>query len=166
MTAMKPDSSDPVEAELVAEATDERQAAEPFGVPRRFGIGTILVITTAFGLLLALLRALGAHPVLVAFVVALVSLIGAGQMLLFGGKRPCAASIVVGMGGLPFLTVVATLIDGSNLRRVDPSVWMRFTLLGAIVGYVIGSGVASVFLFMDAIERFLGRWRGETKDDE
>ena len=165
---VEPDADEPIEAEVVAEAAVDRQAAEPFGVPRRFGVGTILVITTAFGLLLSLLQAMGAPAGVVAFVVAFVSLIGVGQMLLFDGTQPRRASLLAGLIGLPLLTGLTIAFFAPHRGRSGDIVCPVFAaiIFGPPSGYLAGGIVAGVFLIMDAIEKFLGRWRRETKHDD
>src|SRR5690606_7115579 len=72
------------------------QGAEQFGVPRRFGIGTILIVLAAASLLLAVLMAMGAHPLVVLCLIGFLVILAAGQALLFGGKDPRRASAVTG----------------------------------------------------------------------
>lgn len=166
---MAPDDDPPefeiIEAELVA---GEAPGAKPFGVPRRFGIGTILVVTTAFGLLLAALRALGAHPGVVAFVVAFISLVGAGQMLLFRGVQPRKASIVAGTFSLPLLTIVAWVLRNPRPPGFGgfPCFVVTAALLGGACGYLAGGVAAGVFLIMDAVERVLPQRREAPEPDD
>jgi hypothetical protein len=165
---IEPNPEEPIEAEVVAEAAGEHQAEEVFGVPRRFGVGTILVITTAFGLLLSLLQALGAPVGVVVFVVAFVSLIGVGQMLLFDGTQPRRASLLAGLIGLPLLLglTIGFFVPhrGRNNEIVCPI--CAAIIFGPPSGYLAGGIVAGVFLIMDAIEKSLGRWRRENKEDD
>ena len=155
--------NDPPEPELVvAELVDPvaglPHTDEPFGVPRRFGIGTIMIITAAFGVLLSLLQALGAPPWVVWFVVIFVSLIGVGQMLLFGARRPRRASIITGAVCLPLMTLATLSLAGPRgLDREAPCACFAAVLFGGGFGYLAGGVVAGVFLIMDAIEQVLGR---------
>jgi hypothetical protein len=167
---LAPDDPSPeiILAEL-AEPPAERPAGnEPFGVPRRFGIGTILVVTTAFGLLLSLLQALGAPPGVVWFVIVFISLVGLGQMLLFGAKQPRLASIVVGAICLPLMTF-ATLVFSSP-RGVHGEEAACTTIAAAIFGggfgYLAGGVVAGVFLVMDAVEQALAGLKGRATEGE
>ena len=160
-------------AELAEPAAEQPPADhpagnEPFGVPRRFGIGTILVVTTAFGLLLSLLQALGAPPGVVWFVIVFISLVGLGQMLLFGAKQPRLASIVVGAVCLPLMTF-ATLVFSSP-RGVHGEEAACTTIAAAIFGggfgYLAGGVVAGVFLVMDAVEQALAGLKGRATEGE
>jgi hypothetical protein len=155
-------------AELVEPPAERPAGAEPFGVPRRFGIGTILVVTTAFGLLLSLLQVLGAPPGVVWFVIVFISLVGLGQMLLFGAKQPRMASIVVGAICLPLMTF-ATLVFVSP-RGVDGEeaacTTMAAAIFGGGFGYLAGGVVAGVFLIMDGVEQALAGLKGRAAPGE
>lgn len=167
---MAPDEPLPeiILAELAEPPADHPAGDEPFGVPRRFGIGTILVVTTAFGLLLSLLQALGAPPGVVWFVIVFVSLVGLGQMLLFGAKQPRKASIFVGMIGLPLMTAVTLVFFSPRGIHVDEEFCMTFAaaIFGAGFGYLAGGVVAGVFLIMDGVEQALAELRGRAAEDE
>lgn len=161
MASNDPPEDEIILAELAEPIAGGPHAAEPFGVPRRFGVGTIMVITAAFGLLLSSLQAIGAPPAVVWFVVIFVSLIGVGQMLLFGARQPRLASILVGAVGLPLMTIVTISLAGPrrSLGREAPCAIFAAVLFGGGFGYLAGGVVAGVFLIMDAIERVLGRGR-------
>ncbi len=168
MASNDPSESEISEGHLAETLADHRRAGEAYGVPRRFGIGTILVITTAVGLLLTVLQGVLLHPPAVADVVAFLCMIGVGQVLLFKGQQPRKASIIVGTFGVLLLTFVQPFVSGS--QRVwfgfDPVQWAIGAFFGAFFGYVAGYAVAGVFLFADAIERFLTRWRREIKEND
>lgn len=152
----------PDDRALCEGASDERASDNgPFGVPRRFGIGTILVVTTAFAVLLSLLQTAGAPPGVVWFVIAFVSLVGLGQMLLFGAKRPRKASIVMGALGLPLMTFATLVLFSPRGVRAEEAVCVTFTacIFGGGFGYLAGGVVAGVFLIMDAVEQGLADLR-------
>jgi hypothetical protein len=133
----------------------------PFGVPRRFGVGTILVITAAFAGLLALLRLLAAPPLQVGFWIVFITLVGLGQAVLYRGRQPRLASIVSGAVCLPALIVVAMLRDRAQGNSYD-NPFEFCTLIGGVLagtacGYLAGGIVAGVFLVMDAVEKFLAK---------
>ncbi|HUY31544.1 MAG TPA: hypothetical protein VMV69_02100 [Pirellulales bacterium] len=153
-----------VNAELVEPSRQPPASLAPYGVPRRFGIGTIMVVTAAFAGLLALLRSLGAPPIVVGILVAYVSLVGLGQAVLFRGRRPRLASIVTGAVCLVLLGVVAIAGKGIPLPGRGFSMSAMASLLcaviwgvpfGAMCGYLAGGVVAGVFLVMDAVDTFL-----------
>ncbi|HEX5444946.1 MAG TPA: hypothetical protein VFW87_14005 [Pirellulales bacterium] len=141
-------------AELAEPATPFRHH-EPYGVPRRFGVGTMLIVTTAYGMLLAVLRLAGWPPGATAWILAFISLVGLGQMLLFGAKRPREASVVTGAIGLPLAMFAFAMSFGFD----DPHTWLAGLVcavpFGAAAGYLAGGVVAGVFLVMDAVEQKL-----------
>lgn len=146
-----------------------RQANEPFGVPSRFGIGTLLVVTAAYGALLALLRALDWDRRIIAWIVVFISVVGAGQMFLFGSRRPRQASLITGAVGLPAIIVLTSLIHGD---RHGPPYDIGCGLCSAVVfgapaGYLAGGVVAGVFLITDAVQRGLTRvFPAKTSDND
>lgn len=145
-------------AELV-EPNESRKANEPFGVPRRFGIGTILIVTAAYGVLLAILRLARWDPGAIFWALGFISAVGLGQMLLFNAKRPREASIVTGaiMFPLAILGVVLTYETHPYDHMQSLCGLVCAIPFGAIAGYLAGGVVAGVFLVMDAVEQALAR---------
>lgn len=139
-----------------------------FGVPRRFGIGTLFIVTAAYGVLLTGLRAMDWHRGVIAAFVGFISLVGLGQMLLFRARRPRRASIVTGAVCVPLLQLlIFSMLDGRNrghplhwLGGGELLVWLFSSILfGAAAGYLAGGVVAGVFLIMDAVERAIANKR-------
>lgn len=132
------------------------------GVPRRFGVGTLLVITAMYAVLFAVLRAISLPPIFFVFYALFFTAVGLGQMLLFQGKQARRASAYVGAG---FSLVASFLCYGaarvwelsSSLSHlffpIDPLVAV---LGGMLSGYLVGVLIAGVFLVMD---RLGGIWR-------
>jgi hypothetical protein len=123
--ATRPAVETPLAAELVPRAArgmfeDLRDwafaldADSPYGVPRRFGLGTIFIVTAVFALAFAILdAALTSYEFPaegIPGIVSVVAVIGAGQAFLFQGRRPRLASIVSGMVLVPVLAVMLTLL--------------------------------------------------------
>lgn len=134
-----------------------RNQDEPFGVPSRFGIGTLLVVTTAYGVFLSVLLALNADRRAVVWILIFLSLVGAGQMLLFGSRRPRRASLVAGAIALPILALASSLVHGGD---APPAIGLICAMMwGAPAGYLAGGIVAGVFLVMDAVDNALKRRR-------
>ncbi len=69
-------------------AAGEKPTRQPIGVPRRFAVGTALIIVTMYSVLFAVMTSLGAHPSVFAIVAVFFTGVGAAQMLLFRGRRP------------------------------------------------------------------------------
>src|SRR5574340_1648210 len=143
------------------------------GVPRRFAVGTAMLIMTMYGVLFATLRTLGAQPRVCAVVALLFTGVGAAQMLLFRGRRPREASYVAGAVLCPLLYVGAiqaalvlemrrVLIEGPPLGEVYAAMG-GLAMAGIPIGYVAGCLTAGVFLVLDRIDR---RWHGPRADDE
>ena len=138
----------------------------PIGVPRRFAVGTAMIITAMYSVLFAVMKSLGAHPIVVVIVAVFFTGIGAAQMFLFGGRRPRAASIIVGVifcGAMP--TVGFSIIwfsEGYPLGAHPLAMmgWLlcptlRSALIGVLLGYVAGCLTAGVFLILNRIDRAL-----------
>lgn len=145
-------------AELV-EPNASRKSNEPFGVPRRFGIGTILIVTAAYGVLLAILRLARWDPAAIFWTLGFISAVGLGQMLLFNAKRPREASIVTGAIMLP-LAILGTALtyDTQPYNPMESFCGLVCAFpFGAVAGYLAGGVVAGVFLIMDAVEQALAR---------
>ena len=160
----QPPQDEIVVPELVESAV--RNSDEPYGVPRRFGIGTMLVVTAAYGALLAILRLAGWPPIAIVVVLVFISLVGLGQMVLFGSKRPREASIVTGAVLLPVIVLIWT----GQASRHDPTSSICGLVcafpLGGAAGYLAGGVVAGVFLVMDAVDHALTRALPPASDDE
>lgn len=137
----------------------QQRSEEPFGVPSRFGVGTLLVVTAAYGLLLTLLRSLlDWDPRAIAWFIVFVSLVGAGQMLLFGSRRPRQASLITGAIALPVIAILTFVIHGGHSPPDALTCSLCSAILfGAPAGYLAGGVVAGVFLVMDAVQRGLTR---------
>lgn len=132
--------------------TELRDRNEPFGVPSRFGVGTLLVVTTAYGFLLSLLLAMNFDRRAIAWIVVFVSLVGVAQMLLFDSRRPRQASLLAGMVALPLLAMMSSFVhDGYSLPLSGLVCLLWF---GAPAGYLAGGVVAGVFLVMDAVASY------------
>lgn len=152
----------------------ERREGE-FGAPRRYGIGTLLIVTAAAAGLLGFFNLFGAPPALVAVVLAFLALVALGQLILYQGVRPRAASVITGavvfpVGILLFATLFATQSGGVRYRDLlFIVVFCIFVCpgIGALLGYVGGGMVAGIFLVMDAVERkFAKPVEAEIVDEE
>ena len=96
------------------------------GFPRRFGIGTLLVVTTMFGVLFAGLQALGCPPIVFFLALLFFTAVGLGQAFLFGGKHPRRASVIVGavfVAGWFFLVVL--LLQPYRRLYCLVTIWIR-----------------------------------------
>ena len=155
------DSATPYEPVVVVASS-----LRPIGVPRRFAVGTAMIITAMYSVLFAVMKSLGAHPIAMVIVAVFFTAIGAAQMFLFGGRRPRAASIIVGVifcGAMP--TVGFSIIwfsEGSSPGAHPFAIigWLLCPTLGSaiiglLLGYVAGCLTAGVFLMLNRIDRAL-----------
>jgi hypothetical protein len=145
-----------------------RPVVPPASVPRQFGVGTMLLITTVYALLFALLSALHAHPAAFAVIGLCTFAIGLGQMLLFKGKRPRLASVIVGASlGIGFLIVVS-IIDELHIhgRIFHWELLAIAAIYGGVSGYVVGSLIASIFLFADKFDRLIHGRRSAVESED
>lgn len=135
--------------------------SEPARVPRRFGVGTLLLFTTMYALLFGLMQAAGVPPVVPISLAALFTLVGLGQMLLFRGKRPRLASFLVG-GAVSCLLALVNRLGMWLFYGTPLDVWSAlrifFFLLpaflwGGLLGYAAGCLLAGVFLLLKPFEK-------------
>ncbi len=125
-------------------------------MPRRFGVGVLLILMTFFAVLFALLRSLDYGPEVCAIVGVLFVGVAAGQALLFGGKQPRAASIVVGAVLFPLemlgLALYRNLVEQPGRGSIvdDTFAGLLCSIAGgALLGYLAGAVTAGIFLVMD-----------------
>ncbi|MCE5267175.1 MAG: hypothetical protein LLG00_04760 [Planctomycetaceae bacterium] len=126
-------------------------------MPRRFSIGAAMMLTAIFAILFGILRASDAPPVVFFVTLVFVAAIAMCQALLFGGKNPRKASILVGIvaGVLVDLAFVAVVVldacyhhahvSVEDIALMAVAVWAAFLVCTAF-GYVIGWFVAAIFL--------------------
>jgi hypothetical protein len=143
-----------------------RPEPPPARVPRRFGIPTLFVFTAMYAVLFSGLRVLGAPPGVFVFAAVWTAAIGMGQMVLFGGKRPRAASVIVGPPTV--LLIVAGLIVWESLSSQNargPGIAdfaclaLPLLLFSVPASFGVGCLMAGVFLVIDRLRT--GRWNPE-----
>ncbi len=140
------------------------------GVPRRFGVGILLVITTMFAVLFAIMQMLRLPPLAFAGIAVFFGAVGLGQMLLFKGERPRRASVIVGACFFPCLVFGTIDFESVGSRWVFPfdlCMGMFCSIpVGALYGYLAGVLIAGVFLVIDKLENRRGRSKGTDETDE
>ncbi len=165
-----PHAEEPVEAEIVPEprlsppplprrgpAGASWDTSSAVGVPRRFGMAVVLLIMAMYALLFMTLKLLGADPLTFTVVAILFTGIGLGQMLLFGGRNPRAASVWTGAVLLP-LEIAGVLLYSA--AAAGPFAWPEVVSglicaavagapFGAAAGYLAGVLAAGVFLLIE-----------------
>lgn len=148
----------------VGAAMQSGHAARVYSVPRRFGIGTILLATTLFAVLFGVLNYARARPWELFFYASFVATVSLFQAVF--QRAPRWASILAGGFFLP----LSMIIFGSMGRRwllprvrvdslLGPESFLLIAgLIGMVVGYLGGTLIAGVFLVSDYVVRFFGSW--------
>jgi drug/metabolite transporter (DMT)-like permease len=130
-----------------------RQPVEPARVPRRFGVGTLLLLVTLYGLLFSLLQATGAPAAVYLVVAGFLTIIALAQMLLFEGKKPRLASFLAGGVCGSVLALCGAIVDASFGHRQSPDLLFESFLVGGLLGYATGCLLAGVFLFLNTFRK-------------
>lgn len=142
-----------------------------YSAPRRFDLTTILVVTAGyavlFGSLKMLFNALGETAGVAIVVGGFVTAVGIGQAMLFRGRKPRTASIMV--GAVLCSIIMVGMMLWSNPRRL-PGSMLPFILVygaigGIIYGYLAGVLVGGVFLVADLFRRRFKRGSMDAKND-
>jgi hypothetical protein len=133
--------------------------ARLYSVPRRFGLGTLLVVTMAFGALATLFRWLLGEPVVILLALAFIAVVGFFQFIL--DRAPRQASAIAGVIFFSLPAGVAALAANNFLRIVPLSNFAFYaacwTATGAILGYCAGVIVGVVFMLIAAVRRMAHR---------
>ena len=133
------------------------------GVPHRFGMGILLLMTTMFAVLFAALQLLGARTAVFIVVAVMFTGVGLGQMLLYGGRYPRAASIWVGAALFP-IEVIGLWIHFGSPAEGFAALLIVSPLLGAGFGYLAGGLTAGVFFLLEKYVAWAKR-RAQRKED-
>ena len=129
----------------------EPPKGEQVGVPRRFGIGILMILTAAFAVLCGVLQSLDAQPPEFTIIGILFFGVAAGQVLLFQGTNPRLASVIVGGILFPLETVVYYAIMGAR-NPVDAYVVVGLSVFGGpLFGYLAGGLTAGLFLVLNRL---------------
>lgn len=153
------------DAPLLLTAKDLVTPRRTAHVPRRFGIGTMMVITACFAVFFSILKVAGAPWQVYLFIPLFVVGAGLGQVLLFRGRRPRTASVLAGiiLGGV--LSFVGAVIEGINsesnnglpvsyfIEHWAISMLCPGLFLCSILGYLSGLVASALFLFCERKEQ-------------
>jgi len=144
--------------------SSQNKPSKIYSAPRRFDLATILIVTFAYSLLFGAMKALSFPPTASVAIAGFISIVGVGQALLFGGKQPRTASLVVGAFVYAVCMAAAWLISGPRIYSAGLILLTAsYTIVGgAILGYLAGTLVGSVFLIADKLRGRLSRNRGKS----
>ncbi len=120
-----------------------------YSVPRRFDLSTMFAVSTAFGLLFAVLAYVGFESSVKLMFCAYFSGVGLAQAVMFGGEAPRRASIVSG-AVLLWIVMIPFVHEELLVSFLLSALYMPF---GCLTGYLTGGLVGGVFLIADAIRR-------------
>ncbi len=133
------------------------------GLPKRFSMAILMSWVTLFAVVFSGLRWTGAPPEVFGVIGILMFLVGIGQMWLFGGTNPCAASIVTGAVVLPVVTFAFNVATGflfyhppsNGSERIFGSILYAFLAVpvGAFFGYLSGGLTAGIVLGLNYVEK-------------
>ena len=122
-------------------------------MPRRFGVGVMLVITTMYAVLFAVIQRASAWNF--AVIAIFFTLVGLAQAVLFKGRNPRRASAVTGVVFGVLLVLVSSRSVPILRQLAIPCPLPLAILLGrfwALFGYLAGGLIAGVFLFLNKVQ--------------
>jgi hypothetical protein len=156
----------PVVRKLIA-AGCPKETPKIYSAPRRFDLSTIFVVTLAYSLLFGVMSAASFPPGVSVAMAGFITFVGLGQAFLFGGNQPRTASLVVGALILTLSMLAVWLITGPRMYPTAAilAVLCYLVVGGAILGYLAGVLVGSVFLISDKLRKRFSRRSNERTQD-
>jgi len=131
----------------MANTATPTDSAGLFSAPRKFDLSTMLVVTTAYAAVFALLRAINFPATATLIVAAFFTSVALGQAILFGAKHPRWASALVGSAFFVIVLIAYSLADPYGPTPDElPSMIVLNSVFGAFWGYVGGVIVGFVFM--------------------
>jgi hypothetical protein len=141
----------------------EGPVADVASVPRRFGVGVLMILMTAIAVLFAAMKTLRAPPDVFASVAVLFLAVTLGQILLYQGKQPRQASIWTGAVVFPLEVYAWSLISASqphgDFSTYEGALYFSTGMLivtvpaGALFGYLAGCVMAGIFFVQEKFRR-------------
>lgn len=140
--------ADPESLSAMLKAVD---ASYKEGSCRQFGIGHLFIIMTMYALLFSALQTLGCPPAAVVLYTLFLTAVGLGQALLYKGRRPLRASMIMGACfsvGVGVVCMIFGLASGPWFFAPDP-------VEGAIAGLIYGRIISWLFVVIDGLRSLL-----------
>ena len=120
---------------------------QPYSAPRRFDLVAVFVVMAAFSLLLGGMGLLELPPVASLVIAGFVMLVGIGQALLFGGRKPRLAAVLVGTACYAITMFGMSMLDAPNHSPgLLPVMLVQGVIWGPLFGYIAGGLVGGTFL--------------------
>jgi hypothetical protein len=140
------------------------EAVERALTPIQFGISTLLVVTAMYAVLFGVMRMFDASPSTFVVIAMLFTAVGLGQVLLFKGRRPRKASMVVGGGFFVGLWVIYRIAFGNDyfyhpFAPFDP---VEGAFFGAMWGYVVGLLISGAFRVSRELTALCGKGHSDS----
>jgi hypothetical protein len=130
-------------------------------------LATIFVVTSAFALLLGGMSLIGILPGISLVVAGFIMVVGAGQALLFGGRKPRLASVIVGIGFCTLAIIGISFLTGRALQADLLVLTLPVSFIyGVPSGYIAGVLVGGVFLVADVLRKLFARGEREQIAEE
>lgn len=128
-----------------------------YSAPRRFDLATLFVVMIVYACLLGVFVGLGLPDPITFLILGFITLVAIGQPVLFGGRMPRLASVIVGGVSLPVIFAMMAFNDGANVTTIGMIIsGVSCMAMGASVGYLAGALVGGVFLIADIVRRGRG----------
>ncbi len=145
----------------IKDARDEGMRPPIAGVPRRFSVGKLMLITAFFAVLFGLMSCLSVPTWVFVTVAVFVAVIGLAQAILYSGKEPRRASVVAGgaVGALTYVGFALAVLISEGLGGIEGALLILLcvaflapagAIAGGVLGYVAGCLVAGLFLRKDS----------------
>ncbi len=140
---------------MTQELTRKLLAKPTTGVPRRMALGALFVLVSLFCVIFKALTWVGMNPAGILAVAVYCTAIATGQAVLFEGRRPRDASVLVGTIAMPILICLAgayayfmlqlTVLESISLIPLAGC----SLLIAPLIGYLVGIFLAGGFLLFE-----------------
>lgn len=153
-------------AQQLVSGSANQSAQKIYSAPRRFDLSTILAVTAAYSVGLAMLRGFDTPPPVMLYFAIFITIVGVAQAMLFGGNKPRLASVLTGIV-ISFLGILfVPHIGRFHSATVGDLIGFAFLVsisLGPLFGYLAGGLVGGVFLVADKLRDHLSRHNTDTE---
>lgn len=139
------------------DVAEKRVQPKIYSAPRRFDLATMFVLMIVYSCLLGLFVGIGLPDVVTISTLGFLTIVGLAQPVLFDGKSPRLASVVVGGLSLPMIFTLATLVYSPKASMGSLAAGICSIPLGLCLGYVAGALVGGVFLVAQWVRRGKGQ---------